>query len=70
MAYHYDAVTALEELNEEALLPNPVKLRDMILRHNLTPDQSLEINRLFLEYQKFFAEAQKLGREVLGKLAG
>ena len=70
MAYHYDPVTALEELNEEALLPNPVKLRDMILRHNLTPDRSLEINRLFLEYQKFFAEAQKLGREALGKLAG
>ncbi len=69
MAYHYDPQTALEELNEEAMLPNPVKLRDMILRQALTPDRSLEINRLFLEYQKFFAEAQKLGRSVLGKLA-
>jgi len=68
MAYHYDPQTALDELNEEAVLPNPVKLRDMILRQTLSPDQSLEINRLFLEYQKFFAEAQKLGREVLGKL--
>lgn len=68
MAYHYEPQTALDELNEEALLPNPVKLRDMILRHALTPEQSLEINRLFLDYQKFFAEAQKLGREVLGRL--
>ena len=33
--YHYDPVTALEELNEEAVLPNPVKLRDMMLRAHL-----------------------------------
>src|SRR5438128_2712242 len=28
--YHYNAETALEELQEDALLPHPVKLRDMI----------------------------------------
>ncbi len=67
--YHYDAQTALEELTEEALLPNPVHVRDMMLRKRLSPDQSLELNRVFLEYQKFFGEAQKLGKEILQQLA-
>jgi hypothetical protein len=67
--YHYDPATALEELSEEAILPNPVRVRDMILRKRLTPDRSLELNRLFLEYQKFFGEAQKLGKEILKHLA-
>jgi hypothetical protein len=68
--YHYDPKTALEELGEEAALPNPVHMRDMILRARLTPDRSLELNRQFLEYQKHFGEAQKLARELLGALAG
>jgi hypothetical protein len=67
--YHYDPTTALEELNEEAILPNPVHVRDMLLRHKLTPEQSVELNRMFVEYQKFFAEAQKLSREILKRLA-
>ena len=29
--YHYNPETALEELNEEAALPNPVHMRDMML---------------------------------------
>ena len=33
--YHYDPTTALEELTEEATLPNPVHVRDMILRKKL-----------------------------------
>ncbi len=68
--YHYDPQTALEEIAEEALLPNPVHIRDMILRKRLSPDQSLELNRLFLEYQKFFGETQKLGKEILKQLVG
>jgi hypothetical protein len=68
--YHYDVSTALEELNEDATLPNPVHLRDMILRKRLKPDESLELNRLFTEYQKFFGETQKLGKEILKSLAG
>jgi hypothetical protein len=68
--YHYDAKTALEELTEDATLPNPVHVRDMMLRRHLSVDQSLELNRLFVEYQKFFGEAQKLGKEILGQLAG
>jgi len=68
--YHYDPNTALEELTEDATLPNPVHVRDMILRKKLSPDKSLELNRLFVEYQKFFGEAQKLGKEILKRLAG
>ena len=67
--YHYDPNTALEELTEDATLPNPVHVRDMILRKKLGPDKSLELNRLFVEYQKFFGEAQKLGKEILKQLA-
>jgi hypothetical protein len=67
--YHYDPKTALEELTEDATLPNPVHVRDMILRKKLTADKSLELNRLFVEYQKFFGEAQKLGKEILRQLA-
>ncbi len=66
--YHYDKTTALEELREEAILPNPVHLRDMMLRAHMQPDKSLELNRIFVEYQKKFGELQKLGRELLEKL--
>lgn len=63
--YHYNPATALEELNEDATLPNPVKLRDMMLRAHLDPEHSLEFNRLFVEYQKRFGELQRLGKELL-----
>ena len=67
--YHYDPTTALEELREDATLPNPVHLRDMILRRRLKPEESLELNRLFTESQKFFGETQKLGKQILGELS-
>jgi hypothetical protein len=67
--YHYDPATALEELTEDATLPNPVHVRDMILRQRLNPARSLELNRLFVEYQKFFGETQKLGKDILKQLA-
>ena len=67
--YHYDPNTALEELTEDATLPTPEHVRDMILRKRLGPDKSLELNRLFTEYQKFFGETQKLGKEILKQLA-
>jgi len=67
--YHYDPATALEELNEEATLPNPVHVRDMLLRKKLGADQALELNRIFVDYQKFFGETQKLGKEILERLA-
>lgn len=66
--YHYDPATALEELNEEGLLPNPVHLRDMLLRAHLLADDSLPLNREFLDYQKHFGEALRLGKDILQKL--
>ena len=66
--YHYDPSTALEELREDAVLPNPVHLRDMMLRAHMKPDQSLELNRIFVDYQKRFGELQKMGRELLERL--
>jgi hypothetical protein len=68
--YHYDPTIALEELAEDATLPNPVHMRDMLLRKHLTAHESLELNRLFVEYQKSFGDAQKLGKEILKQLIG
>jgi hypothetical protein len=68
--YHYDPKTALEELTEDAILPNPVHVRDMMLRKQLTADKSLELNRIFVEYQKCFGDTQKLGKEILKQLIG
>lgn len=64
-----DPQDALQELNDEAVLPNPVKVRDMLFHAKLAPDQSLELNRQFTEYQKHFGEALKLAKQILGKLA-
>jgi len=63
--YHYDPQTALEELKEEAILPNPVNVRDMLLRAHLKPEESLELNRLFVEYQSQFGNLQKIARDIL-----
>ena len=52
--YHYDPQTALEELNEDVSLPNPVYVRDMILRARLDPNRALELNREFQNYITHF----------------
>ena len=67
--YHYDPQAALDELNEEAMLPHPVRLRDMIVRSRLSPDQALELNRKFQEYLHAFGELQKIVKPVLEELA-
>jgi hypothetical protein len=67
--YHYDPATALEELEDDALLPHPVHLRDMILRARLTPDQALEVNRQFQGYLHAFGELQALARPLLQQLS-
>ena len=67
--YHYNPQTALEELTEEVRLPNPVHVRDMLLRAHLKPEESLELNRLFVEYQSHFGQAQKLGKQILDQLS-
>lgn len=66
--YHYDAQIALEELQEDALLPHPVKLRDMILRTQLGAQDAQRLNHDFQEYLARFGELQKIGRGILEKL--
>jgi hypothetical protein len=68
--YHYDPETALEELQEDAVLPNPVHIRDMIVRSKLQPDQALELNRKFQTYLQAFGDAQQLAKLILQQLAG
>ena len=67
--YHYDAKTALEELQEDALLPHPVKLRDMILRTQLGPQEAQTMNAEFQDYLARFGDLQKLARQILQTLA-
>lgn len=66
--YHYDPNTALEELQEEALLPNPVHIRDMIVRARLQPDQALELNRKFQTYLQAYGDAQEIAKGILKQL--
>lgn len=65
----YDIGNALEELNEEAVLPHPVRLRDMILRTELDPESAVEVNREFQSYLTQFGQVQKTGRGILETLA-
>ena len=67
--YHYDPSIALEELNEDALLPHPVKLRDMIMRIKLAPNEAQVMNSEFQEYITRFGEIQKIARTMLEKLS-
>jgi hypothetical protein len=69
MSSRFDPAAALEDLREEAVLPNPVRVRDMILRTELSPEQALELNRKFSAYQQTFAEAQRLADGLLAELA-
>jgi hypothetical protein len=67
--YHYDAKIALEELQEEAMLPHPVKLRDMILRTQLGPQDAQLLNHDFQDYLTRFGDLQKVARGILEKIA-
>jgi len=67
--YHYNPKIALEELQEEAVLPHPVKLRDMILRNQLGPQDAQLLNHEFQEYLTRFGELQKIAGGILDKLA-
>jgi len=68
MSSRFDPAAALEDLHEEAVLPNPVRVRDMILRTEHSPEQALELNRKFTAYQQSFAEAQRLAEGLLAEL--
>ncbi|HMI51779.1 MAG TPA: hypothetical protein VK525_09715 [Candidatus Saccharimonadales bacterium] len=66
--YHYDPKLALEELQEDALMPHPVKMRDMILRHQHDPQEAQILNSEFQNYLTRFGELQKIARDILEKL--
>ena len=65
----YDVKSALEELKEDAVLPHPVRMRDMILRKQLDAGEALELNREFQSYLTHYGETQKVALEILEKLA-
>jgi hypothetical protein len=67
--YHYDPITALDELRDDAVLPHPVHLRDMILRTKLDPTTALDLNREFQDYLARFGEIQKIAYTILDRLA-
>ncbi len=64
----FDPADALVDLREEAILPNPVRVRDMILRTEHSPEEALDLNRKFTAYQQAFAEAQRLAAGLLAEL--
>jgi hypothetical protein len=66
--YHYDPQIALEDVNEDAVLPHPVHIRDMMLRAHLSPELALELNRQFQEYLDAFGTAQNAAQSLLQKL--
>ena len=65
----YDVKSALDELKEDAVLPHPVRLRDMILRTPLDANEALEMNREFQSYLTHYGETQKVALEILEKIA-
>jgi len=67
--YHYDPISALDELRDDAVLPHPVHLREMILRTKLDPTTALDLNREFQDYLTRFGELQKVAREILERIA-
>jgi hypothetical protein len=62
--------SALEDLREEAVLPHPVRLRDLILKSKLDPALALEVNREFQDYLTQFGQAQKTAAHLLERIAG
>ena len=65
----YDIKSALDELREDAVLPHPVRLRDMILRTPLDANEALEMNREFQSYLTHYGGTQKVALEILERLA-
>lgn len=67
--YHYDPHVALEELKDDAVLPHPVHLRDMILRTKLNATLALDLNRDFQDYLARFGDLQKIARNILEQVS-
>ena len=65
----YDVKSALDELKEDAVLPHPVRLRDMILRTQHDASEAIELNREFQNYLTHYGETQKVALEILERVA-
>ena len=65
----FDVKSTLDELKEDAVLPHPVRLRDMILRTQHDAGEAIEMNREFQSYLTHYGETQKLALEILERLA-
>lgn len=70
MGYHYDPEQALEELREDAVLPNPVHVRDMIFRARLPLEVAREVDAELQAYLTQFGDTQQVARRILERLAG
>ena len=55
----YDVKSALDELKEDAVLPHPVRLRDMILRTQLNAEEAIELNREFQDYLVHYGDTKR-----------
>ena len=66
--YHYNPETALEELTEDGTLPNPLYVRDMLIRAGLEPARAVELTRQFHDYQQAFTDAQTVAQRILDEL--
>ena len=64
-----DPKLALTELEEEAVLPNPVLVRDMIFRARLDAEQLLAANRGLKDYLQAYGKSQEIARPLLKILA-
>jgi hypothetical protein len=65
----FDVKSTLDELKEDAVLPHPVRLRDMIIRTPLEAGDAIEMNREFQSYLTHYGETQKVALEILERLA-
>jgi hypothetical protein len=65
----FDVKSTLDELKEDAILPHPVRLRDMILRTPLDAGEAIEMNREFQSYLTHYGDTQKVALEILERLA-
>ncbi len=70
MGYHYDPEQALEELQEDAVLPNPVYVRDRIFRARQPVEVTRTVDADLQTCLADFGETQKVARRILERLAG
>ena len=64
--YHYNPTTALEEMREEAVLPNPVHVRDMLLRAHSKARRISGIESTFSRLSDALRRASEAGQTDFG----